>query len=495
MNRTLKFFKFLHSLFGNLMAIIFFACITLLVLFTTFFALAPSRHSKSTIPLKNIVDKSLGINNNPMIKNDTIVAYLSQTDSTTKEVKLIVKADNGFHQGNINSKDDTISNILDVTNNTLAYFTFIIALIALIIGFAFYRFYREYLNLKEQVKNSQNSVLDAALTTISSVPFIEVTQITSCEHRLAVRSIAEIARNNSEVVLQQPKYWPLLLTEALDNWFNSETDYKKTLDLLQDAYKQAYRDSNGGNNQKQIAYHIARAYKQYAINEIKDLLLDESKPELSDKDLDKLAEADKYSELTFPEYKNVIKFSTSLIRYDFDKKHTLADSKKVILNQLRNIFQIDETIKESDVIKQIFKIVNADNSKTLDSFSKQSVMSSILLRDDIFPSNGIDNNEVFNAAKKLKLILEGSINDKHGYNIKTAWYLTIGRLLKLESTKCTDEQKPAIIENLKNYEMLCQVAHTNITDSKQVDRLFTADWLIEIPLDKFEKIREKLTLK
>lgn len=334
-----------------------------------------------------------------------------------------------------------LNKIIDTTENTITYFSAILAVLALLAGVAMWKYYRKILITEERIKELNNKILENALLTLRAVPFVKATQITSCEHLDAIRYIAELAKKEKENIETDSKYAPLILCQGLSEYF--EGDYENAICVM----KKAEKISNS-SFKKVISFHLARTYKQMAYCGMER--------NISEKKInDYLGYAAKYTSKAPSWLQMSLRMSISAIR---KKQYSSND----------NIIKFHEVLINSVV----------DNTVDIFSFNR---MTAIPIWLDI---NNPDSNfeEYKKNATDFVKYMESRLQGQSGENILASWYFSMARVLE----KIGENEKALL------YLDLAFSYYEAIKKQGGIKTLFTYDCLTEISKEEFHKNMNEL---
>ena len=226
--------------------------------------------------------------------------------------------------------EDT-ANIIGHTSNLLSYITIFFALIGILVGFGIYKFVTKINILDNETETLKNKTLEAGLTTISAVPLVEATQITSDEYYLAIETITNSIIENRENIDKYPKYSKLLIVEALHYW--NLRNYYGAKNVLEKALKLAFQGVED-HTIKTVNYHLARVFKQWGFERNNN---------------DYLKKALEFANNTFEQQKKVIKLSVASIRFDKEKdEEKKKKNRENLITELKNCIGIEENQKFSN---------------------------------------------------------------------------------------------------------------------------------------------------
>jgi len=332
------------------------------------------------------------------------------------------------HTSNNNILEDT-SNIINHTSNLLTYITIFFGIMGILGGIGIYKYFSVITRLDKENEQLKNKTLDAGLITLSAVPLVEATQITSDEYNLAIETITNSIIENRESIEENPKYSKLLIVEALYCW--NLRDYSRAADILEKALKLAYQ---GGEDKtvQTISYHLARVYKQRAFETGKDKYF---------------KRATKYARNTFSEQKKVINLSIASIRYSKGKN---GEDLRTLKDELKNCMEI----KKENNFSETNEIIN---------FASLTAFTVIALcNDDNITKETIRTN----YAKKSLLLIEEKLNTFAGNNIKASWYRTALLLaisiFKNSNISISNENIMKIMEEIKTLELESENNNTKV---------------------------------
>ena len=341
-----------------------------------------------------------------ILKNDTAIFLLDNSYKKKSEENHTSKILN--HSSNILGKTSVIIN----------YLILILAIIGILGGYGIYKYVTEFKKLKDGVEAADRNVLDSALVTLSAVPFIEATQITSSEYYRAIDNITKTVKEKMDIIKEEPNYAPLLVVEALDNW--KEGDYKKTIEVLEEAYKLAYKGREEKTKQE-IAFHLARAYKQRGYKNYKNNYIEDANNDFKD---------------------CIEKCPSKISLYPYDKVFELS------IALIKNTGIKDKLINCFKGYKNINQIIDdyATSKLFLSDLAKMTAMTTILVRKDFWENQ---KENLKKCAKNILKLLENEIQNWKGLNIKASWYHTMYRIAEKSELKDEKEKYKALFKTYK----------------------------------------------
>ena len=367
-------------------------------------------------------------------KDDTLLITITSNNS------------NDVPNSDISPKDDNIlshiSNILNDTSNILTIVIITLTIFGVGGIYGLYRYFTKFKELGERIQAADRNVLDSALTTISAVPFIEVTQITSSQYYRAIENITKTVRDQWNIVYNEPKYAPLLLVSALKDWKEKKRDYfriinklERARELVDLAYDSAEKD--------EVRFHLARAYKQRGYERYQYKEFDRA-----DSDFNNCIEM-AYSE----ENRKLNAISIALIKND--------GLKNTILSCFNNRYNSTEEILKSYI----------DNEIILYNLLEITAVTTIIIDKNLHSE--INPDVLKNSGNKLLKWFEGEITHKKALNIKVSWYHTMYQIaVKCDLKNAKSDYKKIFIK-YKNFAI----------KNNEIHHLFNCFTLTEIPLE------------
>lgn len=393
---------------------------------------------------------------------DSHLIYRPVCDSTThnySETTIDGCLPNEMFQTNSDSERISIfDNILDITGNTISYFSAIIAALALIAGIAMWKYYRKILTTEERIKKLNNSLLDNALITLYAVPFVEATQITSSEHLKAIRYISESINNRDEDLESDSKYAPLLLCKGLYNYF--EGNYKEAIHIMERAYRLSKFELSF---RPVVSFHLARTYKQYAYTETMKSSLSDSRIS----EIEQYIEKALYYNDNSPEWlKNSLTMSILAIRAELANKKNDPARFSVNKNELKQY--LEKFVSSPTALDQTLS-----HKYIPYSFDRMTAIPLLL---QLKKDEGGEFEDLYrNAAKDFIEYMKSRLQGHSGDNIRVSWYFSMARVCFM-------------IEEYKQARIYLDLAYSHyvvIEKIKSLKTLFAYDCLSEIDKNVF----------
>jgi len=411
------------------------------------------------------------------------ILLCSQNSQLVCENKNVIFPEKDTWQHTIDNTLSTAANTISTASKTINYFSFFLLILGVVVTFAFISYFKKYIKLIKQLEKAENSVLDAAMMTISSVRLVDATQIFSCEHKSSVTQIANLVKDRKYTVDMTPKYARLIIVEALKAY--CDEDYSYAIERLEKAKELSYRDDYDDTT-KIVAFHLFKAHRQKAYDLIKK--------ERSNKKIKKeLEKAEDYLNLTDDSQKYGALVSIHLIRWHFITENNEAKREEAIRalkDSLINCFNYNRDDKYKDLVEIVDKIKN--DEETLDTLNKQTAITTIILRYDLFPS--INKKDLSECAKKVVKILDAAITDFNGANIKASWYLSLSQLTcfvyELSDTLSPEHSKYK--EDTLHYCILSRIYLNRSINTKRIKSLLLSTYLTEVNFSTFGKELEKI---
>lgn len=439
--------SFLSWIKESFRILIYIAGAAFFIGFLTFFSISyfhQDNKKQNQVEQKDVAQKDVKLN--PVEYLIKSFKYEKPIDTTASNVSAKDTIINKIPQKGIIDKIlDHSSNILGKTSIIINFLILLLTIILVVGGFAIYKYIKEFIILRDGVEAARNSVLDSALTTISAVPLIEATQITSESYYWAIETIKDAVIENRNNISKNPKYCELLIVEALFYW--NKRQYSQTVKILKDALNLAYKGSKI-NTVKTISYHLARAYKQWAYETNKDKYFEE---------------AENYAKNTFPEQEKVINLSISSIRYSLDKAN--KDEIKTALANCIGIGKEDITNIKKNKIK-------------ITDFASWTAFTVIALieKDEIAK----ENVREYCAGKSLMLV-EEKLYSFAGNNIKASWYNTASKLANIvrKIFKINTKKYKEMTDKMNTYNSLYVFYQKQAEDKNENFKVFDSVLLIE----------------
>ena len=377
----------LKSLSVILVVIFFIGFIVFLTI--DFFKYNSTTHN----PIQYLIHSFYNNNNDSTSINNIYIKQIDTLKCDSSRSDTVYILSNNIPSGELSSNNiyGHASNILDTTSNLLTYLTLFFAVIGIIVSVALYKYVTIVNILKQETEKLKNKTLDAGLVTLSAVPLVEATQITSDEYNLAIETIRNSIIENGENIKKNPIYSKLLIVESLYYW--NKGDYDCAINVLEDACKLTHQGNINSETSETIHYHLARVFKQkYSKN----------------KKVEYKEEALKWAGLTFEPHGKVIKMSLFLIDNDNN------GLKEFIINHFEKN-SIDEIITA---------YADDDDGLDIDNIASMTAMPIILIKKNDF--NVTCDTRILNKCKrKLLNLYESEIHNWKGANVKASWYRTM----------------------------------------------------------------------
>jgi hypothetical protein len=351
-------------------------------------------------------------------------------------IRKATKSDSTSNDNIISSLLNHSNNILDDTSNILTYLTILFTIFAIIGGIGIYKYVNEINKLKESVEAAERSTLDSSLVTLSAVPFIEATQITSSEYDGAIETITKTVRDKKVSIINEPKYAQLLIVEALEYW--KMQLYKECIESLNVAEKLVMSVSNY-KPINEISFYKSKAYKQLYFIE-----------KSVEHKINAIKEAGKCS----APHKLVIELSISLIDCDFKK------SEEIIIK----CFKKENLTSLNEICEKYSNCTIA-----LGNISRISAMATILTHTEL--QLGISSDILKICSKNILSLYDDFLCDYKGVNIKYSWYNTMNVIANHLTWNDPRRKKTAYMLN----------EHRFVMEESGIKTYFDYNCLTEVP--------------